>query len=71
MPINDIEAFARRMQALGADFGYPPLVVWGRQLAEQAELFNLDGINALLDGFKNRIEELEELLTEEAPPGSH
>jgi signal transduction histidine kinase/CheY-like chemotaxis protein len=70
MPINDIEAFAGQMQALGSDFGYPPLVVWGRQLADQTELFDLDGISTTLGSLSLHRQALEDLLTEEVPPGS-
>ncbi|MFC6669963.1 response regulator [Marinobacterium aestuariivivens] len=68
MSINDIEAFAQQMRTLASDYDYPPLEAWGRQLAEQSGLFDLDGITATLNSFGEQCRALEARLKEQ-PPG--
>jgi signal transduction histidine kinase len=34
MTITDIEEFAARVQALGNEYGYPPLGSWGTRLRQ-------------------------------------
>ena len=63
MSINDIEAFALQMQQQGSDYGYPPLVSWGKRLADRAVMFDLNGIAETLDSFPHCIRELEAMLT--------
>jgi signal transduction histidine kinase/DNA-binding response OmpR family regulator len=63
MSINDIEAFALQMQQQGSDYGYPPLVSWGKRLADRAVMFDLSGIAETLDSFPHCIRELEAMLT--------
>jgi len=58
LPINDVDEFARSIQALGEQFQYGRLVRWGEELAEQTSMFNLDRISILLNEYPNLIAEL-------------
>ena len=51
LTINDIEAFASKMKAVGQDFGYGPLIAWSKDLAGKAEMFDLDGMSSALSGY--------------------
>ncbi len=62
MAIDEIEAFAGRIQEMATDFGYPPLEAWARRLAAAAGSFDLEGISGTLEEFSELIEQLEQLL---------
>jgi len=56
--ISETEEFASRMQALGNEYGYPPLITWGERLQEQASLFQLDALPGTVEQFPQLIEEM-------------
>jgi two-component system CheB/CheR fusion protein len=56
--ISEIEEFASRIQALGNEYGYPPLISWGDCLQEQVDLFQLDVLPGTLGRFPQLIEEM-------------
>ena len=60
MAVDEIEVFANRMQELGTEYGYPPLVSWGESLADQAVMFDMDGMTQSLG-------ELPEIVVENLP----
>ncbi len=51
LTINEIEKFAEQMTKAGAALSYSPLVAWASQLAEFAEMFDLDGMATVLGTF--------------------
>ena len=56
--ITKTEEFASRMQALGNEYGYPPLTSWGDRLQQQANLFQLDVLPGTIEQFPQLIEEM-------------
>jgi two-component system, sensor histidine kinase and response regulator len=56
LTINDIEDFAARMDSLGKEHGYSPLVSWSERLAESARGFDMDGISRELHEYAPLIE---------------
>jgi PAS domain S-box-containing protein len=56
--ISETEEFASRVQALGNEYGYPPLTSWGERLQEQANLFQLDMLPGTVEEFPRLIEEM-------------
>ena len=65
MVIDDVEAFATGMQKLGQEYGYPPLETWGEQLAQQAQMFDMDTIPRTLATFPEVIEDIRTLIREQ------
>ncbi len=65
LTINDIEAFADQMRALGEENNYGPLSAWGEQLGLQAGLFDLAAISAKLEGYPELIGQMQALLNNE------
>jgi len=51
MMLTDMEDLAARAQELGREYAYPPLAVWGGQLAEQVMMFQLDVLPQTLESF--------------------
>jgi len=49
--INEIEAFGNDMSDLGQKHSFAPLIEWGKGLANQAVMFDLDGMMKRLEGF--------------------
>ena len=56
LPMNEIEAFAAEMVELGGEYGYPPLVSWGKTLADQASMLDIGGMGKTLDEFLELIQ---------------
>ena len=56
LTINEIEQFAGEMEALGKEYGYPPLVSWGEELAQSAGSFDMDAMAKGLEGYPNLID---------------
>ena len=63
LTINDVEDFARDMQEMADQYGYPPLRVWGERLTAQASMFDLASIRGTLQEYPGVIEELNQLVT--------
>ncbi|MBT3601568.1 MAG: hypothetical protein HN521_00755 [Candidatus Latescibacteria bacterium] len=59
--IDEVEGFAERMQALGAEYGYTPLVVWAEMLNEHAQTFQVDMMQQGLEAFPNLIAQAKSL----------
>jgi len=59
LTINDIEDFAQRMQVLGQDHRYEPLVNWSAKLTEQASLFDMDNMAKTLGRYPEFIDAIE------------
>ena len=57
MDMNEIEKFAAEVKALGEEYGYPPVAKCGERLAEQAGMFDMDGLAKGLEGFPALIEQ--------------
>ena len=57
MDMNEIENFAAEVKALGEEYGYPPVAKCGERLAEQAGMFDMDGLAKGLEGFPALIEQ--------------
>jgi PAS domain S-box-containing protein len=51
LTINEVEAFAHEMLALGQQCRYTPLEAWAERLLEQAGAFDMDGIARTLECF--------------------
>jgi PAS domain S-box-containing protein len=58
--IDEVEAFAAQMIALGTDFAYPALSQWATQLRDQAASFQLDELPATLARYEEVVQRLEE-----------
>ena len=61
LTINEIEDFAIQMEKTGADFGYPPLKTWGRQLRSQSGMFDMDAMSKTLEDYPELIENIRSL----------
>ena len=59
LTIDDVEEFAIRLKGLGTDFGYPPLVALGDQLATNVGAFDMDGIRDSLSEFPDMIDAIQ------------
>ncbi len=60
--INTIEAFARGISELARAHDYPPLSAWGRQLQNQAGLFDIQALEKTLEAFPNELAVLEQVI---------
>ena len=60
--VDDVAAFSGRLQALGKEYDYVPLVVWGEQVQEQVDLFQVDVLPKTLEQFSRLIEEIKALI---------
>jgi PAS domain S-box-containing protein len=59
--VAEVEAFGIEMQALGEEYGYPPLSAWGERLSMQASLFELEALPKTLEEFPLIVERLQSL----------
>ncbi len=48
LSMGDIEALGERLRGLGAAHAYAPLTDWGTRLCQQAELFDISGVETTL-----------------------
>lgn len=62
--VGEVEAFARRIAALGREYRCDPVRVWGEQLARRADSVDISAIRRSLERFPEVIEALRELLME-------
>ena len=60
--INQIEAFANRMQKLGESYGFPPLIRWGRELEILAQKLEPDDMLKTLEQLPETIEQIQPFL---------
>ena len=58
MSIGEIEIFAAEIEALGKEYGYPPLVSWGVKLSGQVTLFEMDGMQQTMACFPALIDDI-------------
>ncbi len=49
--VNDIETFAREMEAAGNELRFPPLARWAEQLAAGAAVFDVEGMIRMLERY--------------------
>ncbi len=58
LDMGGIESLAAEVKELGEEYGYPPVAKWGETLAEQAGMFDMDGVSATLQEYSKMIEKL-------------
>jgi PAS domain S-box-containing protein len=63
LTINDVEDFAARVVQLGEAYHLPPVADWGQRLADQAAMFDMDGLPKTLRDFPGLIQQVRYLLT--------
>ena len=62
--VSDIDIFSQRVQALGKEYSYSPLVVWGGLVQKQVEAFQLDALPNTLEQFPQLAEKIRSYVTE-------
>ncbi|EIJ42333.1 PAS domain S-box [Beggiatoa alba B18LD] len=56
--INNIEEFASKMQKVGQEYGYSPLIEWGILLESQAAMFEIQALSETLSDFPRLVDEI-------------
>ena len=64
LTINDVDAFADEVARLGEAGELPPVAEWGHRLAEQVEVFDMDGMRRTLESFAGLLHEIRAIPTE-------
>ncbi|WP_372368539.1 ATP-binding protein [Candidatus Uabimicrobium sp. HlEnr_7] len=59
LDINGIEQFGCEMEVLGSEHNYQPLILWGKDLQNQASMFDLENLMQTLKKYETIIQELE------------
>jgi len=61
LTINEVEEFAESVVRLGEAYQVPPVVIWGQGLADQAAMFDMDGMPKTLGSFVGLVENVREI----------
>ncbi|QTA83001.1 Two component system response regulator histidine kinase, CHASE2 domains containing [Desulfonema limicola] len=64
MFLDNIEEFGTIMQAMGKEYNYHPLLLWGKRLKKQAQMIDMDSLPKTLNYFPEIIKELKMVLLE-------
>ncbi len=62
LSIDDIEELGIQMQKAGNDYNYPPLISWGKTLANHLILFEIEGLVRTLERFVDILRDLEKIV---------
>jgi hypothetical protein len=62
MVLTDMENMAVRARELGREYAYPPLVLWGDQLAGQVMMFQLDILPQTLERFDGLLADVKDFI---------